>query len=175
VTDPAVAYLIQSLPWTVAGFLAGCLVTLWLWAHPSPVAPRENHMAVPLAKPKRRRFRPTLVHVLGLVVIALTILSALQSWSQARANRTLTQCLVTYANRTADAIDIRSKASAEAQQATVRMWRTVFQQAPTEEGRATARRVFEEYLTKQEAALKTQQANPYPAAPRDVCPEPAKE
>lgn len=172
-TGNSLTYLIESLPWAIAGFLAGCLATLQV--QPTPAAPREIHMAPPPEVSKtKRRFRPTLVHLIGLVVIALTVTSALQSWSQSRANERLTQCLVTYANAIADAIDARSKASAEAQKATVEMWRTVFGQPQTEEGRAAARRVFAEYLTKQEASIQTQQANPYPAAPRDVCPEPAR-
>lgn len=164
-TGPSLTYLIESLPWAVAGFLAGCLATLKI--RPA-IAPQEG--PVTSTDPPKPRRKVTVVHVLGLVVVALTVVSAIQGWAQSRATERLTQCLVTYANATADAIDIRSKAGAEAAWAAVQMWRTVFQQSMTEEGRAAARRVFEEYLTKQEQALNTQRANPYPLAPRDVCP-----
>lgn len=171
-TGHSLTYLIESLPWAVAGFLAGCLATLQV--QPTPVAPREIHMASPEAPKSKRRFKPTLVHLIGLVVIAITIAGAIQNWAWSRANERLTQCLVTYANGTADAIEIRSKASSDAQVAQVQVWRAVFQQAPTEEGRQNARRIFDEYLTKQEKSLQAQQSNPFPAAPRDVCPDSAR-
>lgn len=135
-------------------------------------------MPAPTA-PRRRRV--TLVHLIGLVVIGLTVLSTVQTAIQTReterqrqAAERLTQCLVVYANATADAIEVRSKAGQEAAVATVLMWRSVFGSPPTDEGRAAARRTFEDYLTKQETAIKTQQANPYPPAPRTLCPDSAR-
>jgi hypothetical protein len=170
-TGSSLTYLIQSLPWAVAGFLAGCLSTLQIRPTPDALAPPENTMATAPQK-KPRRF--TLVHIIGLVVLVLTIFSAIQTQVQSDANDRLTRCLVTYANATADAIDARSKAATEAQKATIAMWRTVFEQPQTDAGRAEARRVFAEYLQKQEASIQTQQTNPYPAAPRDVCPADAR-
>lgn len=187
-TGPSLEYLVESLPWAVAGFLAGSLATRK--AAPPPVSPREIPMAsteTPTPSLPRRR-RPTLVHIIGLVVVALTITSAIQTWVQSReterqrqvserqqeATERLTQCLVVYANATADAIEVRSKASQEAQAATVQMWLTVFDAPPTDAGRANARTVFKTYLDKQAAAIKTQQANPYPPAPRTLCPDSAR-
>lgn len=176
-TGPSLTYLIESLPWAVAGFLAGCLAMLKV--QPSPDHHRETPMSSTETPPRRRRL--TLVHIIGLVVVTLTITSAIQVQIQSReterqrqASERLTQCLVIYANEIADAIDIRSKAGQEAQVATVQMWRSVFGQPQTEEGRAAARKVFETYLDKQDAALKTQQANPYPPPPRTLCPDEAK-
>jgi hypothetical protein len=174
-TAPSLAVAILPWVWFVAGFVGGCLAT-YLFGFKVVRDPyREPSMTsigTPSAPTARKVRRFTLLHAIGLIVVALTIMSALQSWYQSRAAAQLTRCLTAYANANADAIDARSKANAEGQKASVDMWRTVFSLPQTDAGRAEARRVFQNYLDKQDAALKAQQEHPFPAAPRDVCPTP---
>jgi hypothetical protein len=132
-TGPSLAYMIESLPWAAAGFLAGSLTTLMFQS--SPAATRELPMTT-TGTAKRHRF--TLVHAIGLVVVLLTIASAVQGWAQNRANERLTRCLIIYANATADAIEARAKANIDAQSAQVQMWRTVFPAVP-DRGRSRGR------------------------------------
>lgn len=178
-TNPSLAVAVEPWLWFVAGFVGGCLAT-YLFGfklvqdayREAPMSPIDTSPPKPTpASPTVRKVRRfTLLHAIGLVVVALTIVSALQSWYQSRAAAQLTRCLTAYANANADAIDARSKANAEGQKASVDMWRTVFNLPQTDAGRAEARRVFQSYLDKQDAALKTQQEHPFPPAPRDVCP-----
>jgi hypothetical protein len=168
VTGPSFTYLVESLPWALAGFLVGRLATV---KAQTPAAHQEAPVTTPTTPPRRRI---TVIISIGLVVVVLTILSAVQSWLAQQANDRLTKCLVSYANATADSIEARSKASSEAQIAQVQMWRAVFQQAQTDEGRAAARELFEDYLDKQDAAIKIQQTHPFPPAPHDVCPAEAR-
>lgn len=175
-TGSSLTYLVESLPWALAGFLAGCLVTLKVQT-PATGAHQEAPVTTP-PKPPRRRIialrQLTAIHFIGLIVVVLTIMSAVQSWLNQAANDRLTACLVTYANATADAIEVRSKASSQAQVAQVQMLQTIVQQPQTDEGRAAARKVFEDYLAKAAASIAAQQANPYPPAPHDVCPDSAR-
>jgi hypothetical protein len=173
-TDSSLTYVVQSLPWTLAGFIGGCLVTIKVIQTRLVGTLQEKPVTPPKPPPNRRI---TTIHVLlamGLVVVALTIASAVQSWLVQQANDRLTQCLVSFADKTADAIDARSKASTEAQKAQIQMWRTIFGQPQNDEGRAEARRVFEGYLNKATASIEAQKTNPYPPPPRDVCPDSAR-
>jgi hypothetical protein len=129
------------------------------------------------------RGKITGVRLLGAVVLALTIVTGLQGYAQGKATerqgreterqaeitKQLVSCLRTYSNELADAIELRSKASAEAQDASDNLWFGVAQAPQTQEGRDQARRVFDDYIAKRAAAKKTQTDHPYPPPPRDVC------
>lgn len=157
--------------WFIAGFVGGC-VAMYLVLIKLALDPHHRERPMPSTdtpKPKRRN-RFTWMHGIGLVVLALTIFSAIQAQRQSDANKRQAKCLATYANAIADAIDARSKAALEVQKATVEMWRTIFGQPQTDAGRAESKRVFESWLRAQEASIQTQQTNPYPAPPREVCP-----
>jgi len=116
-----------------------------------------------------RRWRPNGTYVFGLILVLLGIGTAVQGIVQSKANDRLTNCIATYSNDLADAIEVRSKASIEAQRASDVMWQTIASLPQTDEGRAQARKVFEDYIKAREAANRAQAENPYPAPPRAVC------
>lgn len=168
----SLTYVVESLPWAIGGFLAGVLTTRLIrhkdTIQEAPVTPPPSH----------KRHRLTLLHVIGMVLIVLTCASSVQAWQAQRDNERLTQdnarlaqCLASYSNAIADAIEVRSKASSEAQQAQDEMWRTLLQLSPGPESQAKARKVFQDYLDKRAQVAKAQQTNPYPPPPREVCPE----
>jgi hypothetical protein len=171
------ASVIEPLVWFVGGFLGGSLATYLILSKLAQNSGLEQPVAATDPAPKPRR-RITALHVMAAIIVVLTILSAVQSWLAQQANTRLTAanarlsaCLVRYANDTADAIEARSKASGEAQVALVQMWSTIFAQPQTDAGRAESRRVFEDWLNKAKASIEAQKTNPYPPAPRDVCPD----
>jgi hypothetical protein len=171
-------YLTQSVPWILAGLLVGFFVgrsTAAVDAIAGAVRdegePMPEHQ--PVQEARRRRPRVTVNGVLGAVIVALGIFTAVQSYVQSEATARLTECQTAYANGFADALDARSKASVEAQEA-LDEWMTKVNstiQAPSPEAATQIREAFADYLKARSQAKETQQANPYPPAPRDVCKE----
>lgn len=116
----------------------------------------------------RHRWRPQFEHFVGGFVLLLTFGTALQSCAQDAATERLAECLATYSNGFAEAIDVRSKASGEAQAALDAMLTTVGDPTQSPESRRAA---FYGYLDARKRAVEAQRANPYPTAPRDACPK----
>lgn len=158
------SYIAERLPWAGVGMILGFI--LGTTARRVLADTPEG----PVTEKPRAWWQPTGMRVLGGFVLILSIASAVQGYVLASRTDELTQCLVRYANTTADAIEARSKASSEAQQAEDQMLLTVLQQQPTDEGRAAARKAVQGYLDKRAEATKAQREHPYPDAPRDLCP-----
>lgn len=166
-------YLIQSVPWIAVGLLVGFILAR------STVAVEQIADAVQIEVEsmsgiddgvvKDRRSRFTATHVLGVVVVLLGVFTAVQSYVQGEATATLTECQLAYADGFADALDARSAATSEAQDALDELLTTVAQLTPTPESRQVFRDALNEYLDKRAEAKKTQAENPYPEPPRDVC------
>lgn len=150
-------YLLERLAWSGAGLLVGIFLGL-----------RIRHEWVTAGKNGVKR-RVNSTFVFGSIIVALGIGTAVQGIAQSRATDRLTNCVATYSNGLADAIEVRSKASAEAQRASDVMWQSIASLPQTDEGRAEARRVFNDYIKKREAANRAQTENPYPPPPRAVC------
>lgn len=150
-------YILERLPWAGAGLLGGVLLGFHLRRTGGTMAGNG------------RKWRPTGLHVFGVILVFLSVGTAIQGVVQSRATDRLTNCIATYSNSLADAIEARSRASGEAQRASDDVWRTIYYLPQNEEGRAQARRVFEEYLRKREAANRAQTENPYPPPPKAVC------
>lgn len=111
--------------------------------------------------------------VIAAVLVALGLATAVQSYVHSEATARLTACQTAYANGFADALDARSKASAEAQEA-LDTWMATLNsviQAPSADAREKIRKAFQDYLEARRDAKETQRDHPYPPAPRDVCKE----
>ncbi|MGB3443901.1 MAG: hypothetical protein WBA97_34620 [Actinophytocola sp.] len=164
-------YILLSVPWTGVGLLVG-----WLMGRSTVAvdaladAVQDEGDPVPEGQIARRsRFTGT--HVLGAIIVILGVFTAVQSYVQSDATARLTECQTAYANGFADALDARSTATSEAQDALDQLLSSVAAVTPTEEGRRQFQDALTAYLEKRAVAKKAQQENPYPSPPRDVCKE----
>lgn len=161
------SYIAESLPWAIAGLLAGYFMARSTVAVATIAAAAKEE--IPVADQPSRRPRFSATHVIGVVVALLGIFTAVQSYVQGEATERLAVCTQAYSNGFADAIEERSKASADAQNALDDFITAVAKATPTEAGRDQVRKAFDDYLSKRATAKKAQAENPYPAPPRDVC------
>lgn len=123
-------------------------------------------------KAKRARERRAIsTNLLAGVLIILGVLTAAQGYVLNDQATQLALCQQAYSNGFADALDARSQANADAQEALEAWMKTVGQvlSAPDPSGRARLTAAIADYLEKREKARKTQEANPFPEAPRDAC------
>ncbi len=167
-------YIIQSLPWIVAGLLVGFFVgraTVAAEVVAEALQDEGDAMSDPSAPQTKRRpwKRVTSNGVIGFLLVALGAATAVQSYAQSEATARLTECQTAYANGFADALDARSTATAEAQDALDELLTTVASLTPTPESRQRFADALGEYLSKRAAAKQAQKDNPYPEPPRDVC------
>lgn len=171
----SLSYFAESVPWILAGLVVGFFMgrsTRAVEAIADAVQEEGDAM------PGRRRIRFTGNGVIIGVLVALGIATATQAYVQgdatsrvAEENRRLGECQKAYISGFADALDARSTASAEAQDALDDFLFTVAKIAPSPEGQAKFQDAFNEYVKKRAEAKKAQAENPYPPAPRDVCKE----
>lgn len=169
------SYILQSLPWALAGLLTGFFMgrsTTVVEAIADAVQEGDgaNEEGVAMSgSTKSLRRRIDSVHVIGAIVVVLGVFTAVQSYVQGHATERLTVCTQAYSNGFADAIEQRSKASAEAQDALDEFLSAVSAATPTQQGRDLVRDALAQYLSKRADAKKAQSENPFPAPPRDVC------
>jgi len=164
-------YITQSVPWIALGLIAGFFMgrsTVAVTAIADAVQDEGDVVPGTISKPARK-WRFTATHAIGVVVIVLGVFTAVQSYVQADATNQLAVCQQAYTNGFADAIDARSAASQEAQDALDDLLSTVASITPTPQGRDQFRDALTEYLAKRAAAKQAQKEHPYPPAPRDVC------
>lgn len=190
-------YLVESVPWALGGLLVGFFLgrgAVVINAVADAVQPERLSMSTDhtdddqgdagTARPRRRRRLSTNTVIVGVIVV-LGLLGAAQAYVQGEesdrnaaetehlveANQQLSKCLEDFANGVADALDERFTASSAAQQALDDLLDAVSSATPTPEGRALAAQALADYRQKRTDAKAAQKANPYPAAPRDVCPK----
>lgn len=173
-------YITQSVPWIALGLIAGFFMgrsTVAVDAIADAVQDEGDVVSGTSTKPARR-WRFTATHAIGVVVIVLGVFTAVQSYVQGQANQLqsdaterLQACQTAYSNGFADAIDARSEASADAQNALDDLLSSVASITPTPDGRDQFRDALTEYLAKRADAKRAQKEHPYPPAPRDVCKE----
>lgn len=120
-----------------------------------------------MAEQKPRRING--IRVLGILVILVTIASGVQAYVQGQATQRIANCTKAYSDGFADAIEERSAASADAQNALDDLMFAIAKATPTADRQAAARRAFDTYIAKRAEAKKTQAEHPFPAPPRDVC------
>ena len=170
-------YIVQSVPWSLAGLLIGVFVGRLTVAADALAGAVQEGDTMP-EPTTRRRLRITSNTVVVAVLVTLGLLTGVQAFVQGQADdrqdetdTRLTACLQDSINRIADALDARSTASGEAQQALDDLLDAVSSATPNPEGATQVRQAFRDYNAKRADAKKAQAANPYPAAPRDVCKE----
>ena len=173
-------YIVQSTPWVVAGLLVGFFVGRSTVAASVIIeaAQDEGDDMRESSAPKKKRVRVTSNGVIAALLIVLGIATAVQASVQSGVNEQQNQanarqdaCQTAYANGFADALEARSKATAEAQDAVDELWATVAAIMQSPEGREEFRVALDKYLTKRADAKKAQTENPFPPAPRDMCKE----
>jgi hypothetical protein len=159
---PSWQYLLQSAALGVAGFVLGVLYARRTQdVHRIANAVEDSSVV----KVPRRRWRPNYQLVLGLAVVLLTTYT---TWQTGR----LSDCQLAYSNGFSDALDARTQATGEAQQALDELMATVGElmtAGGSPQAREQFRAALDEYLTKRETAKREQAANPFPLAPRDLC------
>lgn len=172
-------YVIQTAGWCAAGFVAGFLAGR---------AARDVHRIADAVTTKgetmtdvtRRRWwdRSKTRIVIAAIVVGLGILTVAQGLVQSAAIRRITNCQTTFSNQFADALEARSLASQQAQDALDELMTVVGRlgasppanPAEAEERRETYRKAITGYLDKRAAVRASQQRNPYPKPPREACP-----
>lgn len=167
-------YIVQSTPWIAMGLLIGFFLgrsTVAAEAIIQAVQPEGDEMPNPSTPKKRRRARFTSNGVIAGLLILLGTATAVQAYVQSQDTARLNECQTAYANGFADALDARSKASVEAQDAQDELWTTVASLSPAPESREVFRQALADYLKKRAQAKKAQAENPFPEPPRDVCKE----
>lgn len=165
-------YILQSLPWAIAGALVGFFMgrsTVAVQVIAEAVQEGADMPAEEIRTPWYRKI--TAMHVIGTVVVLLGIFTAVQGYVLNDATHRLGQCQVAYSNGFADALDARSQASQDAQNALDDFLVKVSSATPTIEGRDLVRQALDDYLAKRAEAKKTQAAHPFPDPPRDACKE----
>lgn len=174
-------YMSQSLPWIIAGLIVGFLMgrsTVAADAIAGAVQAKGDKMSgtseiAPEREPRgaARRVRFSSFNVLLVVVIVLGVFTAVQSYVQGEATQRLAACQTAYSNGFADALDARSQATSQAQDALDELLSKAASAVPSTEGREQVRRALSDYLAKRAEAKRTQKEHPFPPAPRDVCNE----
>lgn len=179
--SPVLAYLIQSIGWAGAGFLAGVLVGRTardVRRIAAAVSVDDGEGDEDMSEPRRSRRRwigtASAQTVVALVVVLLGVVTVVQGIVQSDATERLTRCQAAYSNAFSDALNARSGASTNAQDALDQMltaWLGIGNQNATpEERRAQALRALNDYFAKRDQLKAEQAAHPYPAPPRTMCP-----
>ena len=175
--SPTFNYALHSLLWGIAGLVIGFAVGRLtrsvdrLADNVEVITDVVTEGGTPAPTRPRRRARTELV--VGVVVVLLGLFTAAQGLYQDSATRRVAECTQAYSDGFADALDARSNASAEAQDALDDLMTTVGDTMTAAVGDPGARRRVEEavteYLAKRSESKKKQVENPFPPAPRDVC------
>lgn len=169
-------YLAQTLGWCGVGFVTG-----FMFGHTArdvhriaaAVTPAEED---PLTEPAVRRRRwlrriephPTIVAV---VVFVMAILSVVQGIAQSRATEVLVRCQQTYSNAFADALDARSDATGDAQDALDALIARINEllQSGDPRRREELQGAINDYVGKRAEVKALQRDHPYPPPPRAAC------
>jgi len=177
--NPLLEYTVSSIIWAgaglVVGFAAGRLTrTVDRMAENVETITDAVTEGSPAVTTSRRRRRPSYEHVIGAVVVLLGIFTAANGIHQTSETRRFADCTRAYSDGFADALDARSAASAQAQEALDDLMATVGQltsvgEAGTPQAQEQFRTALSDYLTKRTEAKKKQRENPFPEAPRKVC------
>lgn len=166
------AYLAERVPWAIVGLLTGYLLGRGiriLERIDAAGSPEESNVDQRSRGARLRKITGN--HVLGTVVFVLAFGTVVQGYIQNERTESQAACLRNYSNGFADALDVRSKATAEAQQALDDLMTEIGQltATPSADNQIRFRVALQAYLTKRTETKQEQKDNPYPAPPRDVC------
>lgn len=172
-------YALQTAGWCLAGFIAGFLVGRTA-RDVHRIAYAVTTEGEPMAKDIRLRWwdRVNARVVIAVLVVGLGVLTVAQGLVQSAAVRRISECNTAFANQFADALEARSSASQQAQDALDELMTVVGQLGatpPTSEAdlasrRETYRKAITGYLAKRAEVKAQQTKNPYPKPPRESCP-----
>ncbi|MGW5720764.1 hypothetical protein ACWEVP_31645 [Amycolatopsis sp. NPDC003865] len=174
--NAALAYALQSIGWGGAGFLAGLLVGRAARdVHRIATAvtgknPEDGDKPMPARRPRWTERAPS-TSLIAIVVVCLGVVTVVQGIVQSDATARVTRCQVNYSNDFSDALDARTRASTDAQNALDELLTTV---GETLNGNTTSRtriqQAINDYLAKRAAVKHEQAQHPYPPPPRESCP-----
>lgn len=169
--NAALLYVAQSAVWGACGFVGGFLAGRAAKdVHTLAQTADRGDTVDEQASPPRRR-RPRAEWVLGIVVLLLAILTVAQGIVESTATRRVVQCQTTYSNAFSDALDARTQASTQAQDALDQLVTAIATVNGTPAVRAAAvQKAISDYLATRAHLKQQQAAHPYPPAPRDLCP-----
>lgn len=122
--------------------------------------------------PQRARPRRWPRRVLDTFVVLLFVSSAVNAYVTSDQIQAVVECQRGYQKGFADALDARSKATQEAQEALDELMSivgTLAGGAATPENRSRFANALTAYLQKRAEAKRQQQEHPYPPSPHDVC------
>lgn len=179
-------YLINTVGSAAVGFLGGILVGRGLrdvhaiaGAVSTTDEPAEPRLPASPAKPEpsRRRAANWLSRistqvVVGIIVVLLGALTLLQGARQSADTDRLTRCLADYSTEFSGALEARSKASADAQDALDKLINTIASNIASPDhvaGQNITRQAIRDYVNSRARVKQSQQANPYPAPPKARC------
>lgn len=172
---PALAeYITESASWAVVGFVGGYILgRVALTAPTGAMMTSDPPDATGPAHARRHRWRPTGQQLLGIVVFILALVTVAQGLIQTTVTRRIVECQQQYANQFADALDARTAASNNTQNALDTLVSTVghvLDEPPSAQASAELSHAVTAYLNTRATLKREQQEHPYPPAPRDLCP-----
>lgn len=177
-------YLVHALGWSASGAVVGVLLDRGVLAlqQIARATTQEEPVAAPdqpahgrkLQRQFGRSVVPAVLVVLAIVTAVTSVVTARTNNAQDMETRRVVACQAAYANGFADALEARSTATTEAQNALDDLMATVGQLTTSNAGEAVETRerfraALAAYLGKRAEAKKQQQQNPYPPPPRDLC------
>lgn len=110
--------------------------------------------------------------LLGVVVVVLGMLTVAQGFAYNHALRRIVACQSAYSTGFADALEARTNASNQAQQAMDTLIRSIGDNlsSPNRTDRdSQVQKAISDYLAKRAEADAQRQAHPFPPPPRDIC------
>lgn len=171
--NAVIAYALQSIGWAGAGFLCGVLVgraARDVHRIATAVTDEDGERMPPPHRPRWTERAPS-TSLIAIVVVLLGIVTVVQGIVQSDATERVTRCQIKYSNDFSDALDARTRASTDAQNALDQLLTTV---GDTLNGNASARpriqQAINDYLAKRAAVKNEQAQHPYPPPPRETCP-----
>lgn len=176
--NDTVLYIALSIPWGVAGFLAGftagCKANLWSITMPTPLIERpiETPSENPAGGSGRKPWYRSSQAWIGAAVAAIGLATAGQWYVSGQDTKHLTECTAAYANGYADALERRTVEAQKVTDGQDKLW-MLFQEAmntaPSQDLRDRFKVQLDSYLEARAKSRQAQIQNPYPEPPRDVC------
>jgi hypothetical protein len=172
--NPTSHYIVNGIIWSAAGFIVGWLAgrisrDITRIARFTNAAAEED--TVPLSSTMAARLSRSYRLAVPILVVVLGIATAVQGAYQAAGLQRVSDCQTAYSSGFADALDARSSASADAQTALDALMTKVggALEHSNVGSRAEVQQAVDDYLAARAKAKRTQEQNPYPPAPRDLC------